>query len=133
MEGRFIHKFRGGWYCLLLHTYQYTSTTTSNSNDPRFIQYIYHYSHASKLFVEVYYLVLTWLYPDSFNAEKFSIILHCLLIFSKINLFEKIFQEYYQSSEQIGPELVACQLYLVIHEDFNGSENLKIHYKCRYK
>ena len=25
------------------------------SNDPRFIQFIYHYSHASKCFVEVYY------------------------------------------------------------------------------
>ena len=33
-------------------TYMYTSTTTSN--DPRFNQCIYRYSHASKRFVEVY-------------------------------------------------------------------------------
>ena len=34
----------------------YTITSTTTSNDRRFIQCIYRYSHASKRFVEVYLL-----------------------------------------------------------------------------
>ena len=132
MEGRFIYKFRGGWYCLLLTVLTGTLLPQPLSYDPQFIQYIYRYSHASKCFVEVYHLVLTWLYPNSLHAGKFSSILCCLLRISKLTFSKKYFRNTIRAANSLDLSLVACQLYLVVHEGFNGWENLKIHYKCRY-